>query len=181
MHLSEVTTAFAIALVPTYGLAFVLSAGDAAIAGLDAWFLMAPLAVMALHGLWFSTVRGWRDEGRLTPNVVIVGATKHAERLITAALARRDVNVIGVFDDRLARSPEALSGVPVLGDVQALVSIAPPRLSTAWSSPSTPARVGACATLSSACACCPTKCRCWWTWSPRPTAMRRWPSSPTRR
>ena len=121
VHLSKVTTAFGIALVPAYGLAFMLETSDAAIAGLDSWFLMTPLAIMALHGLWFTTVHGWRAQGRLTPNVVIVGATKHAERLITAALARRDVNVIGVFDDRLARSPEALSGVPVLGDVQALV------------------------------------------------------------
>ncbi|HEY3813579.1 MAG TPA: exopolysaccharide biosynthesis polyprenyl glycosylphosphotransferase [Caulobacteraceae bacterium] len=121
VHLSKVTTAFAVALIPAYGLAFGLGASDVAITGLDTWFLMTPLVVLALHGWAFTTVQGWRAQGRLTPNIVIVGATKHAERLITAALARRDVNVIGVFDDRLARSPEALSGVPVLGDVQALV------------------------------------------------------------
>ena len=120
-HLSKIALAFAIALVPAYGVAWLAGASDEAAAGLSIWFLITPLAIQALHGWWFTTVRGWRLEGRLTPNVAIVGATKHAERLITAALARRDVNVIGVFDDRLARSPDALSGVPVLGDVQALV------------------------------------------------------------
>ena len=121
VHLSKVAAAFAIGLIPAYGLAYLLGASIEAAVGLTAFFLLAPLTVQALHGWWFTTVRGWRVQGRLTPNVVMVGATKHAERLIGAALARRDVNVIGVFDDRLARSPEALSGVPVLGDVQALV------------------------------------------------------------
>jgi polysaccharide biosynthesis protein PslA len=121
VHLAKVALAFAIALLPAFGLAILMGASPEAAVGLTIWFLLAPLSVQALHGWWFTTVRGWRNEGRLTPNVAIVGATKHAERLIGAALARRDVNVIGVFDDRLARSPEALSGVPVLGDVQALV------------------------------------------------------------
>ncbi|HWE47917.1 MAG TPA: exopolysaccharide biosynthesis polyprenyl glycosylphosphotransferase [Caulobacteraceae bacterium] len=121
VHLSKVAACFAIALAPAYGLAWLMGAGVEAAVGLTVWFLLAPLSVQALHGWWFTTVRTWRNQGRLTPNVAIVGATKHAERLISAALARRDVNVIGVFDDRLARSPNALSGVPVLGDVQALV------------------------------------------------------------
>src|SRR5690606_12184633 len=42
-------------------------------------------------------------------------------RLIKAALKRREINVIGVFDDRLARSPDAVEGVPVLGDTNALI------------------------------------------------------------
>ena len=51
----------------------------------------------------------------LTPNIVLVGATRHAEALIREALKRRDLNVLGIFDDRLARSPAAVKGVPVLG------------------------------------------------------------------
>jgi exopolysaccharide biosynthesis polyprenyl glycosylphosphotransferase len=41
--------------------------------------------------------------------------TRHAEGLIQLALQRRDINVLGVFDDRLARNPDAVVGVPVLG------------------------------------------------------------------
>ncbi|MFN3230502.1 MAG: exopolysaccharide biosynthesis polyprenyl glycosylphosphotransferase, partial [Asticcacaulis sp.] len=35
---------------------------------------------------------------------------------------RRDINSLGIFDDRLARSPDAVVGVPVLGDTEALLS-----------------------------------------------------------
>ncbi|HTN41594.1 MAG TPA: exopolysaccharide biosynthesis polyprenyl glycosylphosphotransferase, partial [Asticcacaulis sp.] len=38
-----------------------------------------------------------------------------------AAVAERHVNILGIFDDRLARNPQAIAGVPVLGDVQSLL------------------------------------------------------------
>ena len=85
------------------------------------WFFSASSFFLTLHLLWWSLVKRWRKQGKLTPNVVIVGATRHARKLIETASSRRDVNVLGVFDDRLARSPDALSGVPVLGDVQSLL------------------------------------------------------------
>lgn len=79
-------------------------------------WLMTVLAVTAgLHLVWSGLVARWRRSGALTPNIVVVGATRHAERLINDALQRRDLNVLGVFDDRLARSPDAVAGVPVLG------------------------------------------------------------------
>ncbi|HAV50164.1 MAG TPA: UDP-phosphate glucose phosphotransferase, partial [Brevundimonas sp.] len=52
----------------------------------------------------------------------LVGATKHAEAMIREAMQRRDLNIIGVFDDRMARSPKAVEGVPVLGDSEALMA-----------------------------------------------------------
>ncbi|MGQ3045099.1 MAG: nucleoside-diphosphate sugar epimerase/dehydratase, partial [Brevundimonas aurantiaca] len=58
----------------------------------------------------------------LTPNIVLVGATRHAETLIKEALKRRDLNVLGNFDDRLARSPRAIEGVPVLGTAADLLT-----------------------------------------------------------
>jgi polysaccharide biosynthesis protein PslA len=67
-------------------------------------------------------IRRMRTTGALTPNVVLVGATKHAEAMIREAMQRRDLNIIGVFDDRMARSPKAVEGVPVLGDSEALMS-----------------------------------------------------------
>ena len=86
------------------------------------WSTGLALALLTSHGLWWSRVEIWRREGRLTPNVVMVGATENAKRLIEAAIASRDIAVLGVFDDRAARSPENIAGVPVLGDTAALLS-----------------------------------------------------------
>jgi Undecaprenyl-phosphate glucose phosphotransferase len=62
-----------------------------------------------------------RRSGRLIPNIVVVGATENAERLIERALASREVSVLGVFDDRKGRAPDTVRGVPLLGDTRALV------------------------------------------------------------
>ncbi|WP_426012461.1 exopolysaccharide biosynthesis polyprenyl glycosylphosphotransferase [Caulobacter sp. DWR2-3-1b2] len=74
-----------------------------------------------LHTIWWRAVDHGRREGRLTPNVVVVGATVNAERFIRTALATGDVNVLGVFDDRADRAPPQVMGVPVLGDTTALI------------------------------------------------------------
>lgn len=79
-------------------------------------------ALLILHVIWSRQVALWRVDGTLTPSVVVVGATRHAEKLIREALRRRDLNVLGVFDDRLARAPDTVEGVPVLGDTEALMT-----------------------------------------------------------
>ena len=93
-----------------------------ALAGLAPWSL-ATLAVLGLvHAVELAAVRRWRGEGRLTPNIVVVGATDNANRLMETALRTREVAVIGVFDDRSDRIPATVHGVPVLGDTNALLS-----------------------------------------------------------
>jgi Undecaprenyl-phosphate glucose phosphotransferase len=90
-----------------------------------AWLVWAALVMVTLNGLhigWSSIVARWRASGALTPNIVLVGATRHAEALIREALKRRDLNVLGIFDDRLARSPRAIEGVPVLGTADDLLT-----------------------------------------------------------
>jgi hypothetical protein len=103
------------------GAAAVLTGQSAQLSTLLQWGLTATLLTGILHAVWWGIVNQWRAEGRLTPSVAIVGATKHAERLIADALRRRDINVLGIFDDRLARAPDAVVGVPVLGDLDALM------------------------------------------------------------
>jgi Undecaprenyl-phosphate glucose phosphotransferase len=120
-HLGKVGVAFAASGVFSFALAVLTGVDARMLTALVVWFALALMTVHSLHVLWWGTVRRWRANGRLTPNIVVVGATRHAERLIEAALSRRDVNVIGVFDDRLARAPESVGGVPVLGDTQALL------------------------------------------------------------
>jgi Undecaprenyl-phosphate glucose phosphotransferase len=85
------------------------------------WFLTSFLLLGSLHALWWAVVRRWRAAGRLTPNIMVVGATANAERLIKAAMQSGEAAVLGVFDDRADRIPSHLAGVPVLGDTEALV------------------------------------------------------------
>ena len=91
------------------------------IEALGLWFCMSYAGMFLTHGIWWALVRGWRKVGRLTPNIVVVGATAAAERLIRTALKTREVNVLGVFDDRIGRAPKEVEGVPVLGDTNALI------------------------------------------------------------
>ncbi|MDP2763802.1 MAG: exopolysaccharide biosynthesis polyprenyl glycosylphosphotransferase [Brevundimonas sp.] len=91
----------------------------------SAWLVWAGLVLVTLNALhmgWSDMVGRWRSSGALTPNIVLVGATRHAETLIREALKRRDLNVLGIFDDRLARSPRAIEGVPILGTADDLLT-----------------------------------------------------------
>ncbi|MFN3229898.1 MAG: undecaprenyl-phosphate glucose phosphotransferase [Asticcacaulis sp.] len=121
-HMLRVLLVFAASLGMALGLAMILPERREDLGVVMVWAACAAPALFVLHTLWWLRVERWRREGVLTPNVVVVGATKHAARLIEAALERRDINILGIFDDRLARSPDAVVGVPVLGDTEALLS-----------------------------------------------------------
>jgi Undecaprenyl-phosphate glucose phosphotransferase len=86
------------------------------------WLLLALGMISAAHAAEWRIVRHWRGSGLLTPNVVVVGATSNARRLIEAALTAGDAAVIGVFDDRMSRIPRDIHGVPVLGDTRSLLT-----------------------------------------------------------
>jgi Undecaprenyl-phosphate glucose phosphotransferase len=79
------------------------------------------VGLVILHAAWWSLVARWRSRGLLTPNVVVVGATSHAADLISNAINRQDMNILGVFDDRAERSPLAMEGVPVLGTTDSML------------------------------------------------------------
>lgn len=79
------------------------------------WALIATPLLCAAHLGWFAYIHRLRRQGLLTPNLMIVGATPAAQRLVAVALSRRDVNILGIFDDRGERAPKHIFGVPVLG------------------------------------------------------------------
>jgi Undecaprenyl-phosphate glucose phosphotransferase len=79
------------------------------------WCLTAVAVLCASHVVWFSYISRLRSRGFLTPNLMIVGATPAAQRLVAMALSRRNVNILGIFDDRGERAPRHIFGVPVLG------------------------------------------------------------------
>jgi Undecaprenyl-phosphate glucose phosphotransferase len=86
------------------------------------WFAISAAAVITSQTLWWRGVRNWLATGRLTPNIVVVGATDNARTLIERATASGQVAILGIFDDRLSRSPASVAGVPVLGDTKALLT-----------------------------------------------------------
>ncbi len=92
------------------------------ITAVSRWALGVAGVLMVVHAFDWGMVRRWRRAGRLTPNVVVVGATANARRFIETALEAGDAAVLGVFDDRMSRIPKAVNGVPVLGDTDSLLS-----------------------------------------------------------
>ena len=120
-HLVRVAAAFgapALAVVTSLSLA-------GANGPVAATILARGLAILGLflilHAAWWAMVRHLRASGRLTANIVLVGATAKAAGLIARAIAAGDLAVLGVFDDRQDRAPAAMLGVPLLGDTRALV------------------------------------------------------------
>lgn len=79
-------------------------------------------ALTVLHVIHAGFIHHWTRAGRLARNVVLVGATPNARKLIAANAGSGTVNVVGVFDDRRSRSPAALAGAPYLGSVDDLFS-----------------------------------------------------------
>lgn len=120
-HLLRVIGALVLAALVALFVALALdpSRSDPAVA--LGWLGALALAVTILHVLWWRVIARGRDNGRLTPNIIIVGATANATHLIAAAHRSGVVNVIGVFEDRGDRAPADLMGVPVLGDTTALI------------------------------------------------------------
>ncbi|AYG96144.1 exopolysaccharide biosynthesis polyprenyl glycosylphosphotransferase [Brevundimonas naejangsanensis] len=121
-HLASVAAVVAAAGAAACALGLILLGKDAPLASYGRWTVATLGLLTALHSMWRLLVARWRRRGDLTPNIAVVGATRHAERLIQEALDRRDLNVLGVFDDRLARTPESIAGVPVLGEAAALLN-----------------------------------------------------------
>jgi Undecaprenyl-phosphate glucose phosphotransferase len=122
VHLGRLAIAVCVAAAVTALALFPFVSHRGFQAALATWFPIALAALTGLHAIWWLCVRRWRENGRLTPNIVVVGATGAAERLIAAGLRRHEVNILGVFDDRLGRAPGRVHGVPVLGDTGALVN-----------------------------------------------------------
>jgi Undecaprenyl-phosphate glucose phosphotransferase len=121
-HLTSVVAIVGVGGISALGSLAFTGAPQGQWVGVLSWIALTLIAMTGLHMGWGGLVRKWRASGALTPNIVLVGATRRAESLIREALKRRDLNVLGIFDDRLARSPTAIEGVPVLGTADDLLS-----------------------------------------------------------
>lgn len=120
-HLLRIAAAVAITGAPLFLWELVVPGGRNAMPLLLQWFGPTTAGLFVSHAVWWKTVARSRADGKLTPNIVIVGATDAARKLIETALKTREVAVLGVFDDRLGRAPKSIGGVPVLGDTTDLL------------------------------------------------------------
>jgi polysaccharide biosynthesis protein PslA len=82
----------------------------------------AGIGVVVCHFFAAMLVSALSAAGLFSLNIVIVGATKAAEKLVADAQVSGDLNILGIFDDRLARAPSQIGGVDVIGDLTALMS-----------------------------------------------------------
>ncbi len=80
------------------------------------------LALAALHAHYIAIVKALTRAGKLSDNVVIVGATNAATNLVRKNGNLQEFNILGVFDDRIGRVPSTVGSVPVLGTVDDLLS-----------------------------------------------------------
>ncbi|MGQ0675175.1 MAG: sugar transferase [Rhodospirillales bacterium] len=87
------------------------------------WALGVTVALMARGAAFHAAVAHLKARGRFAPTVVLVGATRIAERLIaeTRAAEHPPFEVVGVFDDRLTRVQPTLANLPVLGTTEDLL------------------------------------------------------------
>ncbi len=83
---------------------------------------LAGLGLAGLQLLYGAVVSRWSRKGALASNVVIVGATENARRLIGESASCAELNVVAVFDDRASRRPGDIEGVCVAGGVNDLLA-----------------------------------------------------------
>jgi polysaccharide biosynthesis protein PslA len=84
--------------------------------------LVGGIGVVISHFIASVLVGALSAAGLFSLNIVIVGATKTAEKLVIDAKDSGDLNILGIFDDRLARAPSQIGGVDVIGDLSALMA-----------------------------------------------------------
>ena len=89
------------------------------------WLIYGYIGLVAARVALKAQMLRWQRVGRLSRNVVVVGAGDHGRRLVEH-LRRTDqsLRLIGLFDDRRDRVPDYVAGYPVLGSIDDLLLFA---------------------------------------------------------
>lgn len=83
--------------------------------------LIAAGGLLVLHSLYYMFARRLHQKEALTPTIVMLGATESARRLIEENARSRELNILAIFDERLAQAPLNIHGVPVIGKLDGLL------------------------------------------------------------
>lgn len=91
-----------------------------------AFALTALMEFVVIRGVLRLLIKRWKREGRLARFIGIVGAGEVGERLISKLklAGQSEIQIAGVFDDRLTRVPSVIADCPVLGTTVDLVALA---------------------------------------------------------
>ena len=90
------------------------------------WVIVAPILLLTGRVILHLALARWVRDGRLTRNIVIVGAGNEGRRLIAKLQESQDksIAVRGVFDDRKSRLPRSVVGLTVVGTTDDLLGFA---------------------------------------------------------
>lgn len=89
------------------------------------WFGLGAALLVAYRLALRALVLRWTTQGRLRRRTAIVGGGKDAEVLVEQIRNSNDVELLGLFDDRVdERSPGEVGGFPKLGKVADLIEFA---------------------------------------------------------
>lgn len=100
---------------------------DASRIWVSLWFVYGFVGLLVVRMTVKYQILRWQALGRLTRNVVVVGAGEHGQRFVEHLRRAGDssgIRLIGLFDDRKGRVPDYVAGFPVLGTVDDLLSFA---------------------------------------------------------
>ncbi len=84
--------------------------------------LLATFCLFLLHSAYYIYIKKQHAKGQLIPTIVMLGATEAARRLIEENARTRELNILAIFDERLARAPHNIHGVPVVGKIQDMLN-----------------------------------------------------------
>ncbi len=89
-----------------------------------AWFVLAPLGLVALHIAERLFLRALRRRGRNTRTAIIVGAGDLGKQIAERILAHdwMGIHLLGFFDDDKRKQGKRILGVPVLGTAKEAVA-----------------------------------------------------------
>ncbi|HMO87131.1 MAG TPA: sugar transferase, partial [Lacipirellulaceae bacterium] len=88
------------------------------------WFACGCVGFLAVRICLRALLARWRELGRLSKSVAIVGAGPVGERLISHLLRNIDqeMRLVGVYDDIPPEAGHAVAGLPYLGNVETLLA-----------------------------------------------------------
>jgi Undecaprenyl-phosphate glucose phosphotransferase len=93
---------------------------------LVSWYVETALVLLGTRLFVALVLRGWIKKGHYFHTIAIVGAGELGQRFIDTVTAKPSagLRIAAVFDDRAARRPSAVRGVPVVGSVGDLADYA---------------------------------------------------------
>lgn len=90
------------------------------------WFASGFVGVIGARLAIASRISNWTKEGRLQRRVAIVGSGEQAQRFLCRLedWETSSIEIVGVFDDRIGRTPEQIEGHAYAGTTDDLISYA---------------------------------------------------------